>query len=282
MLGTEVVKVAVNAEELGRKVAAPITQSWTIAQGTLRGTVYHETYSSPLAGSVGIMRIQVGATQPAVFKSGCGNVCHSASADGSSPPRRRHLDHRECQLRLEGRRSARSCPVGRLVRLRRTIPRRHAAHVVDELPRRIQHHIAALRYEDGDDDPRLGVGRRHHEGGDHRLLPDGKHIAFVHEDKDNGRTVAMMDFDVGTKTFSNPVDSATDPNHYLAWPAFTPDGKAVVYHAGSSATFQAGYGTAADLFIVDVATRTVQRLDALDGYTGSGSAVLTCPPTTRR
>jgi hypothetical protein len=45
-----------------------------------------------------------------------------------------------------------------------------------------------------------------------------------------------------------------------------------VYHAGSSATFQAGYGTVADLFVVDVATRTAARLDALDGYLGSGSA----------
>jgi len=71
----------------GGQVAGPITETWTIAQGSLRGTIYYETYDSQLAGglgSVGIMKIQPGATTPSVIKSGCGNVCHTASADGST------------------------------------------------------------------------------------------------------------------------------------------------------------------------------------------------------
>jgi hypothetical protein len=81
-----------------------------------------------------------------------------------------------------------------------------------------------------------------------------------------------MDFAMAQKTFSKLVDVATDPSSFLGWPAFTPDGGWVVYHADSNAQFETDNGAVGDLFIVDVATRTVHRLDALDGYKGSGSA----------
>jgi hypothetical protein len=270
VLGTELVKVAVT-KTAGGKVAAPITESWTIAEGTLRGTVYHETYSSPLAGAVGIMRIQVGAMQPTVFKSGCGNVCHSASADGSTLVADTSITASASYDLRDG---------GALIRAQSDDSFAYGGLYPDgTLLMSSTNYLGGFNAtsqlydtKTGTTIPASGWDGVITKGGTTAFSPDGKHIAFVHEDKDNGRTVAMMDFNVGTKTFSNLVDLATDPNHYLAWPAFTPDGKAVVYHAGSSATFQAGYGTAADLFIVDVATRTVQRLDALDGYTGSGSA----------
>ena len=46
-------------QDLQREVTGPITESWPVAQGSLRGIVYYETYESQLAGglgSVGIMR----------------------------------------------------------------------------------------------------------------------------------------------------------------------------------------------------------------------------------
>src|SRR5580698_8779021 len=82
-LGTDPVEVDVTESSAG-KVSGPIKESWTIAPGRLQGIVYHETYNSPLAGAVGIMTIRIGDTKPTVFKSGCGNVCHTASADGST------------------------------------------------------------------------------------------------------------------------------------------------------------------------------------------------------
>ncbi|WP_295412711.1 hypothetical protein, partial [uncultured Thiodictyon sp.] len=45
------------------------------------------TYGSALlggVGSVGLMSIAPGATAPTKIASGCGNVCHTASADGST------------------------------------------------------------------------------------------------------------------------------------------------------------------------------------------------------
>ena len=68
--------------------------------------------------------------------------------------------------------------------------------------------------------------------------------------------------------------------HYLGWPAFTPDGKSVVYHAGiRTRAFETDSGATGDLYVVDIATKTRARLDALDGY--SAAARRTCPRTTR-
>jgi hypothetical protein len=270
VLGTEVVNVAVTKTS-GGKVAAPITESWTIAQGTLRGTVYHETYNSPLAGAVGIMRIQVGAPQPTVLKSGCGNVCHSASADGSTLVADATLTTSASYDLRDG---------GALVRAQSDDSFAYAGLYPDgTLLMSSTNYGGAINSKSqlydtkaGTTIPASGWDGVVTKGGTTAFSPDGKQIAFVHEDKDNGHTVAKMDFDVGTKTFSNLVDLATDSSQYLAWPAFTPDGKYVVYHSGSSSIFIAGLNSTADLYLVDVATHAVHRLDAVDGYTGSGSA----------
>src|SRR5581483_11823519 len=74
----------------GISVAGPISETWPIAQGTIRGTVFYETYGSTIAGgrnSVAILKINPGATAPTVFQGSngaCGAICHSASADGST------------------------------------------------------------------------------------------------------------------------------------------------------------------------------------------------------
>jgi hypothetical protein len=69
--------------------------------------------------------------------------------------------------------------------------------------------------------------------------------------------------------FSNLTTIATAPdatNATLAWPAFTPDTKNVLYHAGSDAAFETDNGATGNLYIVDLATHTSTRLDAADGY----------------
>lgn len=85
----DVTKIAAGA------VTGPVTEKWTIAQGSLRGIVYYNTYDSPLArGDAGtgldqgaVMRIRPSAAQPEVFAGGAQKgsctVCHSVSANGS-------------------------------------------------------------------------------------------------------------------------------------------------------------------------------------------------------
>ena len=82
-----------------------------------------------------------------------------------------------------------------------------------------------------------------------------------------------MDFDGADQSFSNLRDVASDPSHDLAWPAFTPDGKWVVYHAGSSPQFETDSGANGDLYFTSSTSSTQARLDALDGYHG-GQAYL--------
>jgi hypothetical protein len=284
VLGTDTVKVAVT-KIAGGTAAGPITESWSVAQGSLHGTVYHETYNSPLAGAVGIMRIDPGATQPTVLKSGCGNVCHTASADGSTlvadvtitTSASYDLRNNAAVIRNQSDDSfayGGLYPNGSLV-----MSSTDYLGGFNTMSRLYDTKTGATVAAAGWD----GVITR---GGTTAFSPDGKQIAFVHEDKD-GHTLAKMDFDVSGKAFSNLVDVATDPSSYVAWPSFTPDGKSIVYHAGSSTTFTAGYGSTCDLFMVDIATKTVRRLDALDGYTGAGTATylpskdtaLTCTPT---
>ncbi len=73
----------------GTTVTGPLTESWRIAQGTLKGFIYYSTYKSPLLPldpttniGGGVLRIKPGATKPDVVRRGC-IVCHSVSANGS-------------------------------------------------------------------------------------------------------------------------------------------------------------------------------------------------------
>ena len=69
----------------GGQVTGPVTENWHIAQGSLKGTVYYNSYDSPMANGGAVLQIQPGAAQPTVLMgggSGC-VVCHSVSANGS-------------------------------------------------------------------------------------------------------------------------------------------------------------------------------------------------------
>jgi hypothetical protein len=74
----------------GGKVTGPVKETWTIAQGSLRGTVYYNSYNSPLANGTGAvlgLRPFGGQTPSVVIPSnpnGECHVCHAVSANGST------------------------------------------------------------------------------------------------------------------------------------------------------------------------------------------------------
>ncbi len=108
---------------------------------------------------------------------------------------------------------------------------------------------------------------------------DGKHIVYNDYGGDagaaNGHTLTVMDFDVGSKTFSNGRQIFSDPSKYPGWPFFTPDGKQVLFTLGNAPNFASDQmppnpaPNAAQLYTVDVATKTAHRLDMASGYNGS-------------
>jgi hypothetical protein len=79
----------------GTTTYGPITESWTIANGVLQGTVYYNSYNSAIINGgvvngqqVGaVLSIAPGATNPQLAVASTNNacfVCHTVSADGST------------------------------------------------------------------------------------------------------------------------------------------------------------------------------------------------------
>lgn len=274
----------------GSDVSGPITELWTVAQGNMRGRIYYETYGSALLpggvlSSVGIMTIAPGASAPTPVESGCGNVCHTASADGStlvSATGFAGINSISYSLKTN--------PVSTLY------SNAQQTFAYGGLYPDGTFAMSATNYrtwfggpsrlydtKTGVNIPAAGWDSAITNAGTSAFSIDGKQMAFNYEDKysdGSGHTLGIANFDVATKTYSGISELVTDMSTTLAWPAFTPDGTSVVYHAGSSTDFEtdgvsdAGVATTGDVYRVDVASKTTARLDALDGYTASGATYL--------
>jgi WD40-like Beta Propeller Repeat len=262
----------------GGHVTGPISEAWPIAQGSVRGTIFYETYGSMIAGgrnSVAILKIQPGAKMPTLFKGSgtafCGAICHAASADGSTILSATNLGA-SASWNVA---SATSTTTANSSVFTYMGPYPDGTFGMSATSyNAIYTPTPASRLYDtktGASIAAPGWDSVITLGGTPAFSPDGKKIAFMHEDKDS-HTIAKMDFDAATKTFSGLVDLATESSGYVAWPAFTPDDKMVIFQSGSSATFDTDCQNTGDLYVVDDASHTLHRLDALDGYTGAGTA----------
>ena len=79
------VPVKVQITEIsGGKVTGPITETWTVAQANLRGTIYYNSYNSKLAGTGSVLSLRPGQTPKVVVQDANCKVCHAVSADGST------------------------------------------------------------------------------------------------------------------------------------------------------------------------------------------------------
>ncbi len=301
-LASDVVKVNVTKLS-GGQVTGPVTERWTIAQGSLRGQIYYETYMSALAeqaagasspecdsafglppGCPGIMSIAPGAATPTVLKAGCGNVCHTASADGSTLVANVTWEEQSASYDLKNNAATLKSSPSLIFTYGGLYP--DGSFLMSATDYRgwagypgypgagLGSPSRLYDTKTGSNIPAPGWDSVVTRGGTTAFSPDGKFLAFIHEDTGSGHTLGMVDFAVATKTFSNLVDVATDPSSYLGWPAFTPDSQTIVYHAGSNAAFETDQGATGNIYLVNIATKKVTRLDALDGYSAGGSTYL--------
>ncbi len=281
---TDAVKVSLTKLS-GGKVAGPITETWTIAQGEARGTIYYETYGSAIIGGiggVGIMKIRPGATSPSPVKKACGNVCHTASANGSTLVANTALGFGSASYDLQTDASTIKAAGSEIFTYGGLYP--DGTFEMSATNYRTWTGAKSRLYNTstGANIAAPGWDGTISNAGTPSFSPAGTQIAFNHEDSDNGagHTLSVMSFALATHTFSSLVDIATDATRTLAWPAWTPDSSSIVYHAGSNSAFEtddsgdAGAPTTGEVYVVDVASHTTARLDALDGYNASGTTYL--------
>ena len=277
--GTDSVKVQLTKIS-GGKVTGPITETWRIAQGSLKGTVYYNSYDSPLANGGAVLTIQPGASAPTVLMGGSNGcvVCHTVSADGSTiVAGHQHVDD-TCGDLTQNNTTLQTIPVS------------EANHVLAN----------AGLYPDGSlaltcdncvdvsstngnvtpsqlMNPKTGakiaapgfdgvVGR----AGYPTFSADGKKVAFnmygPGPGYDPGHALGVMDFAVGTNTFSNLAQLASDPTLYPTWPVFTPDGEWLIYQLGNHA-YTRDSGSAGNLAVAHLPSGTIAMLDVLNGIT---------------
>jgi len=285
---TDNVVVAVTKISDGQ-VSGPVTQSWTIAQGNMRGQIYYETYGSAILGgpaSVGIMSIAPGATAPTPIASGCGNVCHSASADGStlvSATGGFGLASISYDLKTNPVSTIYSDPMPNLV-YGGIYPDGSIAMSATDYRTWLGAESHLYNTKTGAQLTATGWDDKFTMAGTSAFSPDGTLFAFNRNDLDNGsgHYLAVASFDYATTTFTNAETVATDLQHTLGWPAFTPDEGSVVYHSaiggpvdgGTASGYETDGGATGNIYRVDLATKTAVRLDALDGYGPTGTTYL--------
>ena len=262
----------------------PIVRRWTIANGKLHGTIYYNTYDSPLAGNNGaMMRIKGESPTPEVLVGNC-TVCHSISSDGSTAAAANHngpggtFDLTGGQVNppivwQDPERAAFSAlyPKGGEVLVVNGAP---GFSWPPNTPGTSNTWASELRTKAGTLIPNSGIE------GYYAQTPvfahDGQSLAFVDRaaSPPHASTLSLLRYDPVTQKFSG-YEVLTTPaaGHHHSWPAFTPDSKWVVYQDGVGDDLATWQGNTGKLFAVNVQTKQVLFLAALngDGYVPQGA-----------
>ena len=283
-------------------VSGPIALRFTIAQATVKGSIYYNSYASLLPGAAiggNVLRIPAGG-KVELFNSMTCNGCHSVSADGSKML---------SQIDLTGGGSAFSIvsggpanPPGKPVGARASygalypdgskylststsvgVGHAELAQVPGTDP------VSALYdTQTGQVVPDTGIP----PGALMPMFaPDGTRLAFTDATINNGDGIAVMDYDVKANKASNyRVLMKDDAISRPGWPFFLPDSKAVVFvrtesfdFSGNGAYIGAGMfgalagpfsdltsfkvpGPLSDLYIADIASGNVTLLARAMGF----------------
>jgi len=282
------VKVQVSELSAG-VVTGPVEQQWSIAQGSLKGVIYYNTYRSLLASNGGVMRIRPGQNAE-VLQKGC-TVCHSVSSKGNVLVAgvnwdKNPIDSEAFDLAADGSTKVRRIVNdGRAFALGALTPdgtRLLASGIAttQPLPRGMTGPYASRLFDtkSGMEIPAPSFSSQVSYALTPNFSPDGAHVAFNNRDLSAGHTLSVMDYDSRSSppTFSNLRTALENPDKVVAWPSFLPDSAAIVFHEGDSfdtAKYQGG-ALYADLRMVSLDGTPAKSLAQLNGYDSSGSSYL--------
>ena len=282
------VKVQVSELSAG-VVTGPLEQQWSIAQGSLKGAIYYNTYRSALAPTGGVMRIRPGQDAE-VLQKGC-TVCHSVSSKGNVLVTgvnwdKNPIDSEAFDLAADGSSKVRRIVNdGRVFAFGALTPDgtrllANGIPTTGPVPRGLMGPFASQLFDTKSgkaiDVPTLGSIVTY--ALTPNFSPDGAHLAFNNRDLSAGHTLSVVDYDSSSDppTFSNLRTALENPDKVLAWPSFLPDSAAIVCHEGDSfdtAKYQGG-ALYADLRLVTVASRQAKPLAQLNGYDSNGNSYL--------
>ena len=280
----------------GGTAYGPIQETWTIAQGELKGTVYYQSYGTNLAknytgalpngGPFGgaTLAIKPGATAPTLVAGSDGGagqcrVCHSVSADGSRMIVQ-HGDSYQASSSYDLNNGYTETPYpastnGQLGWMGMypdgSIGLSNAAPVVGGAN---TGNTGLFDLNSGAALPTTGLTSFVTKAGLPAFSPDGKLVAFdffqgpgdAKSGPGDGKKLVVMDFDQATATFSNPrvVYTGAPPG----WPSFLPTNDSLVFEKDlqtSNELFATRNGATGELWWTDVATGTAHALDQANG-----------------
>lgn len=285
----------------GTSITGPATQTWRIAPGSLKGLVYYKSYSSPLANNAGaILRIRPGEGAE-VFASnqGC-TVCHSISANGARMIAAsgwdvfavRPTSSGSYALQNDGSIASLATstqgnrfPFGALTpdgsrfvsngvpAIFSGTPTLRGMYDFNGIPSKVYDTAT------GNEVSAPSLASQVTMAITPAFSPDGTRLAYNNGDTGHGRTLSILNANLSANppSFSGASELLTHGTRMLAWPSFLPSGEALVYHEGTHLdtavdTFTDEQGPAhAKIRLIDIATRTVKQLAALNGDTASGT-----------
>ena len=269
------VTINVTKLDVSNGVTGPISETWVVAQGTLKGIVYYNSYDSPLAeGDAGdqndqgaVMRLRPGASAPEVFIGGAAKgsctVCHTLSANGSTMA----LAAGHAYDAVYSVSADASSPIGPLS----TQPDGTYSFGALTPDGKYLLSCGSTGLDAGTDDggpvsiadygPNV-VSMTHEL--DSRLFatadggvvgaiagiqkalmpsfsPDGTKLVFNRYEYGQDQRLSVVPFDESTLTFGTFADVFVDPGYYLSWPSFLPDSQGFVFETSDSSDDYASY-----------------------------------------
>ncbi|MET0387201.1 MAG: hypothetical protein ABW321_14630 [Polyangiales bacterium] len=268
-------------------VAGPLSSHFVIAQATIKGSIYYNSYTSAQGGLLGgtVLRIPAGGGNASAFIStGC-NGCHSVSADGSRLVSQfARLGGQSFALTVGGTAnppSVEAGPRGNYAALYPDGSKYLATSVAVDVARTFMSQglgapTDATLYDaaTGSVVPNVGVP----PGALMPMFsPDGTRLVFNDFASAAAHGLVIMHYDVSTDTASDYKVLFQDEGEMRpAWPFVLPDNGAVLFARTDSADFSGnGAGLAglppvaapfSELALVDVGSGTMTMLARAMGY----------------